>query len=384
MSAGAGSHVEMLVSACRLTLGTAVGPRGMPIDDGQWRGVLAAALDHGLIGPLERATKRHAPPANILCSIQTAARVQTAQNLHFVAALIEIVRYFRSHGIEAVVLKGPAIAQITCGQLGIREFTDLDLLVRSDDLNRATFDLASLGYRRVCENVADSGGPHRQKDTPFVRDVDGVLVELHWNLNPRSARFPLEITGVWSRVQTVCIQNEEIHTLGLEDTLLALCIHGSIHGWASLKWVLDIARILQRKSDALDWDAALRRSTVAHCNRSLLAGIHLASFLFGVEAPEVVTAWIRRDTSAIKLAERLSVSLLSDRPLTDIELIALRIQMHERLWDRIVLVAGVLCRRLRPTAADPISARPLRFVLRFTRLLRFYGLGWLRSAIVAR
>ena len=52
MPAYSTADIEMLLSVCRRNLGTADIPDDIRLDESGWRGVLAAALDHGLIGPL--------------------------------------------------------------------------------------------------------------------------------------------------------------------------------------------------------------------------------------------------------------------------------------------------------------------------------------------
>ena len=136
--------------------------------------------------------------------------------------------------------------------------------------------LEGLGYHpsRTIDNL------HSEKDIQLFRELDDTLVELHWALNPPDSRFPLETTGIWERLETVQVFDEPVRTLNLEDTLIALCIHAAKHRWTSLKWTFDIAQIVTRKTDALDWDALLGRCAAVGCTRALLFSMQLASRLF--------------------------------------------------------------------------------------------------------
>ena len=378
------ADVEIILSACRLALGNneTVVPT---ISTDQWNGVISAALDHGVIWPLEKlATRLDGLPGQLRSRIRAAAQAQTFQNLHFTDALIEILRVFRNRGIEAAVLKGPAVSLITAGKLASREFTDLDLLVRFEHLEIAKFALADLGYRQILEYKPVRRWTQRHKHITFIHDVEEVLVELHWVLNPPDLRFALEPTGIWNRMQTIRTHEESFWTLGLEDTLLYLCVHGARHGWESLKWVFDIAQLLQHRSMGVDWSALISRSQIAGCSRSLLIGIRLASDLFALREPDLPGRELTKDACARKVAERFRQSLLGNRPLSTLEIIGIQIQAHERLWDRVILACMLLIRRLRRTGADSTTWLPLWIITRPVRLFRSYGIGWLHSAILAR
>jgi putative nucleotidyltransferase-like protein len=346
--------------------------------------VVAAALDHGLIGPLHSiASKTASVPSQILSSIRTRYLSQVAHNFQLTTALNEIVRTFTAAGIEVAVLKGAAVALMAYGHVAQREFTDLDLLVHPEDFNRAQFVLESLGYHHLNRNT-----PHlsSEKDVQFVRKLDDTFVELHWALNPPDTRFPLDETGIWERIETLRVFDQPIRTLSLEDTLIALCIHASKHRWTSLKWTFDIATIATRKSDTLNWDILLQRCAAVGCTRTLLFGLQLASLLFDLKAPARLTAPISMNSWLAGLVEIVKVSLLQSKPLTISDLMRCHIEVHDRFWDRLSIATlpfpdlpGLL-----PKAAQAITSGPLRFITRPVRLLYMYGFHWLRTTIVGR
>jgi hypothetical protein len=243
--------------------------------------------------------------------------------------------------------------------------------------------LEGLRYRHLCRNAPNLSSA---KDIQFVRESDDTLVELHWALNPPDARFPLEASGIWERMETVLVFDQPVRTLGLEDTLIALCIHASKHRWTSLKWSFDIATIAARKSDLLDWDVLLQRCAAVGCTRTLLFGVRLATLLFGLKMPERLRTLISMNPLLTGLVEVVKVALLQSKPLTISDLMRCHIEVHDRFWDRLSIATlpfpdlpGLL-----PKAAQPITSGPLRFITRPVRLLYVYGFHWLRTTIVGR
>jgi len=363
----------LLLSVCRHDLGTAQAVDGVSIESSRWGGVLAAALDHGLISPLHSyASKADGIPEPIRDSIRSAAFAQAVRNFQLVETLIEILRGFRDCSIEVAVIKGPAVALIAYQQIASREFTDLDLFVRPEDVSRARALLGNIGFRQANEDPQRLRG---EKDIQFIRDSDGVLVELHWALNAPAMRFPVERTGIWNRLQTIYLQNEPIRTLALEDTLLALCIHGSKHGWTSVKWLFDIARIVKCKGDILDWSALLERCGTAGCTRTLLVSLQMAHILFAVKLPDAIAVRLN-DSAIMALVECFERAVVEGDPLGKADLVSYHILIHDRCWDRFL----VAYRYLPVSRSIPIG--PLRYIVRPLRLFQLYHLNWLRTVLV--
>jgi hypothetical protein len=369
------ADIETLLSICRLELGTANAPDGTAIANNRWDGLLATAIEHGLVGQLQKtASTTESIPVSSLRSIETAFLEQATRNFQLTDALFEILHCFRDCAIDVAVLKGPAVALITGGQIARREFRDLDLLVHPGDINRAAVALGELGFQQTSGDLPNRKG---EKDIQFVRDSDKVLVELHWLINAPARSFPLEATGIWDRLQTVYFQNEPISTPGLEDTFLALCIHGSVHGWTSIKWAFDIARIVRYKAASLDWATLMQRSRSVGCNRALLVSVQLVSLLFGVKPPDEMATQMSGESSTGRLAERIRLTILANEPLSGSDRIASHIQIHDRLWGRF----SVAYKYLPVPDSHQIPWRPLRYMIRSRELIRLYGHKWLRTMI---
>jgi hypothetical protein len=76
-----------------------------------------------------------------------------------------------------------------------------------------------------------------------LRDAQGTLLELHTRLTDLAYHFPLEFDAVWSQRQSVVLHEHALSTLGNEDLLLYLAVHGTKHGWTCLGWVVDLVQL---------------------------------------------------------------------------------------------------------------------------------------------
>ena len=70
-----------------------------------------------------------------------------ARNMARLEEMRRLVGLFRDKSVPAMVLRGPVLAASVYGDLSLRQFSDLDLLVRSEDVPRISGILSSEGYR---------------------------------------------------------------------------------------------------------------------------------------------------------------------------------------------------------------------------------------------
>ena len=79
-----------------------------------------------------------------------ALRQQDTVNAHrtlwLTLELLNIHGHLRVRGLEVLPYKGPVLAEMLYGNVALRQFSDLHLLVRSGDLPTIKEALAELGY----------------------------------------------------------------------------------------------------------------------------------------------------------------------------------------------------------------------------------------------
>jgi len=269
------------------------------------------------------------------------------------------------------------------GNLALREYGDLDLLVRPRDVLRTKDLLARNGFNLVPllkRTQTNSRFRARNKDLVFENVNGRVRLELHWRLTGRHFSFPLELKELWGRLEPVSLAGVQMATLGMEDLFLYLCMHGSRHGWERLVWICDIAELIRVRQD-ICWKRVIERAAELGCERMLVLGLLLAKELLGAELPQQAEQIILADVELRPLTRKLVDSLFgtseASRDLGD--WYDLHLKVRERIQDRLRLHAYYFFRYLRlavrPNERDhavlelpgPISF--LYFLLRPFRLL---------------
>jgi hypothetical protein len=218
--------------------------------DTDWERVLESAEHHRLIPAMHAAlTRKNGVPSTLrVRSHKHAWRV-----LHFTVELTRIARFFEQRRIEFLAQKGPALAQLLYGHPAMRQFGDLDVIVRSRDFARAKDALMELGY--------DPGlllSPRQERallrsgyECSFGLNSERNLVELQWQIVPRFCSINFDIDVLFSRSVRMELDGLPLKTLGHEDLLLVLCVHAAKHEWAQLGMLRDIAALAQFD---LDWN----------------------------------------------------------------------------------------------------------------------------------
>src|SRR2546425_2886620 len=317
--------------------------------------------------------------------LRSEGRWIARRNLHLTGELLSVLDLFAAQGIPAVPLKGPLLALLAYGNLALRESTDLDILVRRTDVERAKEFLLPGGYRPDLSVEAGHQGALVASGYHYpLRRDDGLAVELHWNLAPREFPYPLDAEEVWARLRPVRLGGRTVYTLGSEDLLLFLCAHGGKHCWWRRQWVADVAELIAHEG-GLDWDAIVGRARARGAERMLLLGLWLARDLFDTPAPEPLVARGRADASVRALADDVRARLLASNPapLEPWQAHLFHLRVRERWRDRLRYCARVA---LTPTPGDwawlrlPDALYPLYYVARPIRLAVKYGARLIRSA----
>ena len=254
--------------------------------------------------------------------------------------LVDLLALFKSAGVAAIPYKGPTLAVALYGNLALREFSDLDVIVAPGDVPNARDVLLKHGYEQPLTLtageqqalVASRAGYYMRFDrhTPAGR----IVVELHWRI---PSPFPIE--GFENCLTTVPVLGRDLPHVCDEDLLLLLSAHGVKHSWNQLKWICDIAQLIERRP-ALDWERALQRATRLGGRRVVLLACAMATVTLQTHLPSPVTSAIASDPIVPSLATGLGRRLLDRPPVRFGVLNNLRIR--ERTRDKVSYGAGLV------------------------------------------
>jgi hypothetical protein len=273
-----------------------------------WDYIHKLARRHSLVplvfSQLAASVKESVPP-EVLQRFRKDYRENAARNLIFADELASLLKAFADVGVDAIVFKGPALAVSAYGDLALRRFVDLDVMVRRANVARAIEVISGKGYAsaRPLNPEQQALLLRTQHNLQFTRGR--LIVELHWQVSSELFASSVTAEELWQNFETVQVNKTEVRTLATEDLLFSLCVHGSRHLWQRLAWICDIDRIIATGTN-IDWSRLMDRANEAKAGRMFLLGPALAARLLGTRLPDSVAAAITNDRQIDAIGDEIT------------------------------------------------------------------------------
>ena len=360
--------------------------RSLLQNDLDWQDLRQVALEHRVL-PLVyhtlNATAPNAAPKSVMADLQKYFYHNAGRNLFLTRELLKILALLDAARIFGIPYKGPALAASAYSNLALREFGDLDILVRQNDYQRAGDILIGQGFRRTIEH---------EWETEFINDAGTAAVDLHKRIAPREFPSSLNFEHFENRLRPVTLADVTTNTLDPADTLLVLSIQVAKDSHFQLGKICDIAELLGRHQD-WDWKQALGNVKRLGGRRIVLFALQLTHQILGTAFPQPFEDELRSVSFAsvlLRNAPRHVFAVCGDNvraPSGE----RLDWLLRDRLRDKVrpyyfryvldAMTPGELERKLLPL---PKQLSFLYFAIRPIRLSLKYGLAVARFLLFRR
>ena len=350
---------------------------GLAREDVGWARVVELAAIHGTRPTLYRTLTVALPGALSTSMFEKLGEdcvAAAARSLFLTSELLSLLEALTDKDVPALPMKGPVLAEAAYGSVALREFQDIDILVRREDIPRAIEVLLANGYTEI--DTSKDGDAYSRV---FACGAAATVVDLHWDFAGRRFSFGLEPERLFDRSVAVELSGRTIRSLSAEDTLLLLCMHGAKHCWSRLGWICDIAEFVS-VHDRIDWAGLIARARVSGSERMLLLGLRLASDIFGTRLPaDIQERAAQPAVAALALSVQAWLLDGKDAAADPIDRETFYIAMRERPMDRVKHLLHGIARFLTPNARDarairlPRALSWLHWVVRPVRLVVTYG-----------
>ncbi len=262
---------------------------------------------HGVLPLVYKTIKNLPTDYNPLLTELKAKYISIAQrNMSMTSELIKIIHLLKENKIEALAFKGPALAQMAYGDITLRQFGDLDILIKKRDRSQMIDLLLKENY------IPEIDLKEGTKET-FLKSVNviafykrstGIRVEIHWELLSRNYAIDWEEGTLWHKQGSTQINHKKIPVLPVEQQLLYLCAHGAKHLFERLEWICDIDRSIRSNPD-IDWQHLMNEAKKLGIKRMLYLGLALSQQFFGTKLPEMTQEDIVQDKEIVKLISKV-------------------------------------------------------------------------------
>jgi hypothetical protein len=342
-----------------------------------WNEFLRQAEHHGVLPLVARNVTAHARglPPEVEQALQSAFETNVRRNLWFASELVRIVDHFEKRDLRAIPYKGPVLAESVYGDVALRNFGDLDLLIAAADFERAKQVLAELGYRPSAElsPAVERFWLRYGYERSFDSAAGKYLVELQWGLLPYFYAVDLRVEELLARAGGAALGGREMPCLSPEDSLLVLCLHAGKHLWMRLIWVCDIAETM--RAQPVDWVVVCARARELGIVRILGVSFWLVRALLRVSLPGPPQEIVDGDPEVQVLGEQFAARLARSAgyDFESAEYFRWVLRLRERRGDRWRYLWRLVWT---PGAGDVAAVRlpealfPLYRAVRLVRLMR--------------
>lgn len=335
-----------------------------------WQKLINLAKSHSVIPLVAYNLQQYCIqnlPNNIKNILKTEFRSNAIKNIYLSKELLEIVQLLKDNDINCISFKGASLAASIYGDISLRQFNDIDILIAKKDLLKARDLFFSIGSKvwftesaitdKNKEYFMNSQIAHnflRNHAYGFEFKNKTVILDLHWEMF--SSYFPLLLPMEYleQSLEDTIIFNQKISTPSPENNLLLLCGHGSKDCWDNLVRICDIAELINYYPQ-LNWQLLIKEAKNRGALKLVLLGLSLANRLYEISLPDFIHEKIMDDLKIKQLVNKIENLLFSESnivnniPKQDLVLLLFKIQFREKISDKIKSIFNFL---FLPTYSD--------------------------------
>jgi hypothetical protein len=297
----------LLFAACRVGPQANAFAAAHPLD---WEYLLQAADRQGVAPLLHDWLTRHrhvAVPEPSADRLYHAYWANHFRNRLLLSELARLADAAAGAGITFMPLKGAILAVDYYPTPDLRPMSDLDLLVRAEDLEEMGRLLRALGYREVDRPpsyVEDRWLDRASREHQWVMVRNGLSVLVEYRAEPMepavaqladldrtfTAALRQHAAAIWMRARPASGQTSGLR-MSPEDLLLHVATHlAARHAEFRLIWLHDLALIVTRQAEEFDWGHVYENATRLRVAGPVRAALEAAARWIDAPVPVMVLA----------------------------------------------------------------------------------------------
>jgi hypothetical protein len=172
--------------------------------------------------------------------------------LNHLSKFLEIADVFIKNDIWFLPLKGPMLSYRIYGDATCRVSRDFDILIKQEEVETTINLFRNLGFKyetgRWHENgIRNDHITSMVNQLTLYHPVSKIVLEIHWRvfIDP-IIKFDIIEKVVSQNIRQFEFVGKKMNQFTIEFELLYLIIHGGLHTWRRLKWLVDVHEIANR------------------------------------------------------------------------------------------------------------------------------------------
>ena len=262
-----------------------------------WDYLIATIIDRG-IGPLlyqklPNLSNNALIPTSVKTNLQQVYFKTVGRSTILYEHFRKIAEAFVEQNIPVIGLKGIYLSEWLYQDIGFRQFSDIDLLVKEEDASTCIAILSELGYKKPEASLSEFVLSQFEKDIIHFPAMvfNGVSIELHIKLHSMNEKYNLDVTKLWKNAIPATIHGVNVQALNTTDLLIHLCLHLDKHfkvGHVQFTCFNDVTNVLEKFSDSMDWSEFRESCKLYMCEDIVFEYIVMTHKYMNARVPEEI------------------------------------------------------------------------------------------------
>lgn len=286
-------------------------------------------------------------PPEILKKLEKLYYGNLARNMILYEELNKVLKAFKKEGIDTIVLKGAFLAKEVYENIGLRPMSDIDLLIREEDYQKAKVELTKLMYSTdvFLTKYYEQLQTVLSNELLFKHKDKKVLIDLHWDILPPESCYKININELWKNTKPIKISDIEIFALAPEDLLIHLCLHLDNHinysrsAAQHFKDYCDIAEVTRHYKETINWNYFLQSSKDSGIEKPVFESLSIANNYLGAIIPEnILSSLESTKKNPDKAFERVTQDNLDEKDEWNKIKYYMKLKKIDSTWNRLRLL----------------------------------------------
>jgi len=216
------------------------------------------------------------------------------KSMMMTSELVKLMKVIEEENICALAFKGPVLSQIAYGNISLRQYVDLDILIRKEEIFKVERLLKNYGYEKLFKLTKNQEKKWLDDthDIGFINKVKDIHCEVHWSFLDEDFPMQIELKPFFEETQLVKMPVSEVRTFSNENLLYYLCIHGSKHLWERVEWLNDIDRLIRGYD--INWNTIIDKADKEGFAKMFYLGLALCNRYLDTPLPKPILEHINK------------------------------------------------------------------------------------------
>jgi hypothetical protein len=209
-------------------------------------------------------------PPHVKAKLQQAYYITFSRSSLLYEQFNKVAKLFSENNIPVIALKGIYLSEWLYQDIGLRQFSDIDLFVHEEDGRKCISLLKEIGFRSAAKinNLSEFVENQMGMVHYPAMVMDGVSIEIHIKLHRKSEKYNLKLDEIWKNAVPITICNAPALTLNDTDLLIYLCLHLDKHfknGHVQFTCFNDITNLLDKYAETIIWEDFVKSCVSYKC-----------------------------------------------------------------------------------------------------------------------